>query len=425
MKWGETMALNKKLAVGISTVNSGTKELMYSALILPATDSEIENVMQKVRITGDNSDYIGIDILSCPYLSELEGTRLECPTIEELNFFACRAEKLPDEEIKALRAIYADMVKCDKNDDGISMKDLINITYELDSVPVIPGIRCDEQLGEFVIDNQMEDYLKDLAEEAMAHIDKEKVGKSFREKENGEYINGFYVAVGCYTNPKPYDGKHFPDEDMPELGEGVFRLFVTKHPEENPEEVIEAGKWIALPIDRDQADEIAKSLGEMCIEDCVYYDMRTGIPRVDDCMYDSMRKFDLLNEIAEKYTRLSASGRVTFKALMEKESPEDIEDVLKLFDGLDQYHLMRNAVDAKEFSQIYLKYHLPASFDNKFINKLGVTGFGNKLLDRLGASVTDYGIISGKGRTLFEIVSYDEPTYEIQQNHEQMGGMQM
>lgn len=419
------MSLNKKLAVEISAAGSGTGEWIYSTLILPATDSEIEDAMQKARMTEDYSDYLGIDILSCPYLPELEGTKLECPTIGELNFFAYRAEKLPDNEIKALQAICSDRKRRDENDDGISMRDLINSTYELDSVPAIPGVCCDEQLGEFVIDNQMEAYLKDLSEEAMAHIDKEKVGKSFREKENGEYMDGYYVAVGCYTHPTPYDGKHLPDEDMPELGEGVFRLFVTRQPEENPEEVIGEGKWIALPMDKYMADEIARSLGEPCIEDCVYYDMRTGIPSVDSCMFDSMQEFDLLNEIAEKYTKLSASGRVTCKALMEKEQPEDIEDVLKLFDGLDQYHLMRNAVDEIEFSRIYLNYHLPAGFDNGFINELDVARFGNRLLDRLGGAVTDYGVISGRGRTLFEIVRYDEPACEIQQKHDEMGGMQM
>lgn len=419
------MSLNKKLAVEISAVGSGAGEWIYSTLILPATDSEIEDAMQKVRMTEDYSDYLGIDILSCPYLPELEGTKLECPTIGELNFFAYRAEKLPDNEIKALQAICSDMKSRDENDDGISMRDLINSTYELDSVPVIPGVCCDEQLGEFVIDNQMEEYLKDLSEETMAHIDKEKVGKSFREKENGEYMDGYYVAVGCYTHPTPYDGKHLPDEDMPELGEGVFRLLVAKTPQENPEEVIEHAKWIALPMDKYMADEIARSLGEPCIEDCVYYDMRTGIPGVDDCMYDTMQKFDLLNEIAEKYTKLSASGRVTFKALMEKEQPEDIADVLNLFDGLDQYHLMGNAVDEIEFSRIYLNYHLPTRFDYRFINELDVTRFGNRLLSRLGGAVTNYGVISGRGRSLFEIVPYDEPACEIQQTHDEMGGMQM
>ena len=69
LEWdGENMSLNKKLAVEISAVNGETGEWIYSTLILPATDSEIEDAMQKVRMTEDYSDYLGIDILSCPYL---------------------------------------------------------------------------------------------------------------------------------------------------------------------------------------------------------------------------------------------------------------------------------------------------------------------------------------------------------------------
>lgn len=412
--------------VEITIIPAREERYIHATLVLPATDSEIEDAMQRARITEGYDGYTDIVISKCPALPGLEYRRLESPTIKELNLFASRMEKLSEWELAAAGAIYSDMVeKNEESDDLISMKDLINMTYSLDSVPVMNGIGYDEQLGEYIIDNGVEEYIKELSEVALGCLDAKEVGKKYREKENGKYINGYYVGVGKYKEVEKYDGEHLPNEDNPELGEGVFRLLIAKSPKENPEEVLDNAKWIALPIDRNDADELAKTLGESCIENCVYYDIRTGIPKIDDTIYTDMKQFNTLNEVAGAYLRMPEAHKMCFKAILERKSPKTIYGVLKIAENEGEYHLIRNVVDAKEFSQMYLKRHLPAGFDFKFIEELDVTTFGSKLLDRLGADVTNYGIVSGRNRSLFEIVPYDKPACEIQQNNEQMGGMEM
>lgn len=420
------MTADKQTKIEICSVSRDTKEYIYTTLILPATDSEIEDAMQKARITEQYNDYFDVGIIECPLLPEIEHTRLDSPTINELNFFASRISNLSDWELAAAGALYRNMVEqSEGSSDSISMTDLINMTYGLDSVPVMNGIGYDGQLGEYIIDNSVEEYIKELSDEALSCLDAEQVGKKYREKEKGEYMDGFYVGVGQYKNPKIYDGKHLPPEENPELGEGVFRLLVAKAPEENPEEVIDNAKWLALPVDKAKADELAKSLGEKRIEDCVYFDMRTGIPKADELMFTDMGQFDKLNELSKQYSAFPEAHKICFKAVLEKESPQTLDDVLEIAKNEDKYYLARNVVNAQEFAQMYLKYHLPAGFDYKFINELEVTGFADKLLSRLGAEVTNYGIISGKGRSLLEIVPYDAPVREIQQENEQMGGMEM
>lgn len=426
LEWGDRIMPNRKMKIEISSVYDKTGEYIYTTLALPATDSEIEDAMQRARITEGYDDYIGINILEYPTLPEIEDTRLESPTIKELNFFASRMEKLSGWELAAARAIYDNMVeKSEENDDLISMKDLINMTYSLDSVPVMNRIGHDGQLGEYIIDNAVENYIKELSEEALDCLDAEEVGKKYREKENGKYMGGCYVGVGKYKEVEKYDGEHLPYEENPELGEGVFRLLVAKAPQENPEEVLKNAQWIALPIDRNDADKIAKSLGENCIEDCVYYDIRTGIPPIDGSVYTDMKQFDKLNKLAKTYSELPEAHKVCFKALLEIKSAKTIYDMLKIAEEEKYYNFTRDVVNAGDFAKMYLKYHLPAGFDYKFIDKLNVTNFADKLLDRLGADVTSYGIISGIGRSLFEIVPYDDPVIEIQQNNERMGGMEM
>lgn len=426
LEWGDNMSLSGKIFVIIGTLNPEMMEYTYSELKLPATNSEIEDAMQKARIINNDNNDISIEITNCQDLPEFEGVRLDGQMLEELNFFASRMAKLAEWELAAAGAIFCDMIeKSEENDEGISMTDLINMTYGLDSVPVMNGIKSDEQLGEYIIDNGVEEYIKKLSDEAISCLDIGQVGRKYREKENGEYMDGYYVGVGHYKKPEVYDGEHLPLEENPELGEGVFRLLIAKAPEEDPEEVLKNAKWIALPIVRDKADELAKSLGENRIEDCVYYDMRTGITKIDELVYTDMKQFDKLNELARKYSEFAEAHKVCFKALLERESPETLDDVLEIAEREDQYNFTRNAVDAEDFAQMYLKYHLPGGFDYKFISELEVTSFADKLLDRLGADVTNYGIVSGRGRSLFEIVPYDKLTSETRQDSVQMGGMEM
>lgn len=424
MEWGDKNMSDKKVEITIIPEREG--RYIYADLVLPATDSEIEDAMQRARITEEYDGYIDIVISECPALPRLEHRRLESPTVKELNLLATRLEKLSEWELTAAGAIYNDMIeKNEESDNLIPMKDIINMTYGLDSVPVMNGIGYDGQLGEYIIDNGVEEYIKELSDEALSCLDAEQVGKKYREKENGKYMDGFYVGVGHYKNPEIYDGEHLPPEENPELGEGVFRLLVAKAPEENPEEVIDNAKWLALPVDKAKADELAKSLGEKQIEDCVYFDIRTGIPKVDELVFTDMGQFDKLNELSKKYLEFSEAHKMCFKALLERESPQTLNDVLEIANIENQYNFINCVADEREFAKMYLKYHLPAGFDYKFIDELEVAGFSNKLLDRLGASVTEYGVVSDRNRGLFEIIPYDAPVHKIRQENGQMGGMEM
>lgn len=48
-------------------------------------------------------------------------------------------------------------------------------------------------------------------------------------------------------------------------------------------------------------------------------------------------------------------------------------------------------------------------FDSEWLDSLFTQDEGDQLLHRLGASVTDYGVISARGSSLYESVTYREP----------------
>lgn len=92
------------------------------------------------------------------------------------------------------------------------------MTYGLDSVPVY---RCSslEELGEAMIENDMVEELKELPDEYIDFIDREKIGSLCQDREKGMFIDGYYCVPSVYEKP---------DINI-EIGEGdkcFFRLLI-------------------------------------------------------------------------------------------------------------------------------------------------------------------------------------------------------
>lgn len=163
------MSLRDKTVFEITTVNPLNKEYYYTDLILPAIEAEIEDTLQKARVMGSENTWRDIYAINSPYLPELADTLLDAPTIDELNFFAKRVQHLSEKELFALSGIFINEKDQGDFEDGITMKHLINLTYGLEGVVVVDGIKSDEELGEFVIDNDLEEFILDMPEEGIKY----------------------------------------------------------------------------------------------------------------------------------------------------------------------------------------------------------------------------------------------------------------
>ena len=138
---------------------------------MPAEGYEIRDALQKMRVY-DRDVYIEIDVYQCKILPELSECRLESPTIDELNFLAKRLAGMPEEQ----QIIYRAVVNSNVDIDGlVSMKDLINSTYGLDGVMVASNIYNDEQLGQFVIEGDLDDEVNALPDQAIPLLDRRKI----------------------------------------------------------------------------------------------------------------------------------------------------------------------------------------------------------------------------------------------------------
>ena len=399
--------MRDKIRIELSSESRLGWEPFYAVLDLPATAQQIRDAMQKARITGrEDMTYQSISFLGFDPLPDLEHIRLDTTTVEELNYLAKRLDSLSDEQFTVYQALFDQRFGDVDSDELLSVKDLINMTYGLDNVMVASNIHNDEQLGQFVIENDLHPDVAAIPDDSLYLLDKRRIGELQRKNDGGVLIDGFYVVTGDYEFPEVYDGKNIPAA----ADDGVFRLKVGPADLNNPETAEARAVWIALPIPRADADAIVKdAFGVDSIEDCSCFDFESGIPQITAIAAKEMSSFDALNAVADRYLTMGTDAQLRFKAILEAEDVHDADGALSAADRLNEYELSYFDSDAASFFKTYVCHNLDVRFDDHWLDTLLTQNEGKRLVERLGASITDYGILSARGGHLFEPVTVKAP----------------
>ena len=407
----------KQIKLEIARENPDAGNWLYADLQLPAEEHEIRDAFQRARITSSDV-YHEYSIYECEAIPILPFRRLDSPSIDELNFLAKRLDGLNEDERLVLRAVSPRILKAGE-DEIISPKDLINMTYGLDDVSVIANVNGSRDLGQFVIDNDLNLDVEAIPKDSLYLLDAVKIGQLQQQNDGGVFMDGYYILAGEYELPEVYDGKTLPIEEKSPWY--AFKLDVTRPPTgDDLGEVEKMTETLLLPVEREDADALAQRLGLERIEDCVYLGFESSIPQIDGDKFGDMHDFDQLNNLSEMMLEMSPSDQVKFKAVLSAEEPENIEQVLDIARSLDQYEFAPMVEDEAHFFKSYLQRHLDTKVDPKWLDSLLARNEGTELLERVGGTLTDYGVISSRGGTLYEPVSRYEPeqaeTEEIEHN---------
>ena len=407
----------KQIKLEIARENPDAGNWLYADLQLPAEEHEIRDAFQRARITSSDV-YHEYSIYECEAIPILPFRRLDSPSIDELNFLAKRLDGLNDEERLVLRAVAPRILKVGE-DEIISPKDLINMTYGLDDVSVVSNVSNPKQLGQFVIENDLHTDVEAVPKDSLYLLDAIKIGQLQQQNDGGVFMDGHYILAGEYELPEVYDGKTLPIEEKSQWY--AFKLDVTRPPQgDDLGEVEKIAETLILPVEREDADALAQRLGLERIEDCVYLGFESSIPQIDGDKFGDMHNFDQLNNLSEMMLEMSPSDQVKFKAVLSAEEPESIEQVLDVARSLDQYEFAPMVEDEAHFFKSYLQRHLDTKVDPRWLDSLLARNEGTELLERVGGTLTDYGVISSRGGTLYEPVSRYEPeqaeTEEIEHN---------
>ena len=187
-------------------------QLVGEPLKFPTTAEEVQSLLKRIGVDGIRYEEIFItsfdgDVLGLhEHLGEYE-------SIDELNYLAALLSEMDQSDIEKFEAVI------DAGEYTGSVKDLINLTQNLDCFEFYSGVRSDEELGRMYV---LEFGGVQVPEHLIDYIDYEAYGRDVRINESGHYAPGGYVADNRSSFIEHYTGRDdIPDEhrvfSMPKL----------------------------------------------------------------------------------------------------------------------------------------------------------------------------------------------------------------
>lgn len=406
------MVQESRLMLEVSAEKPMEDGYYYASLYLPATKNEIEDARQRARLTGRDGNFVSFEITGCPQIPHLVDTRLDCPTIDELNFFAQRLATLSSCEAIALGAIFSNRKNRGDYEDGLSMKELINLTYGLENVMVAANVDSNMALGRFALENDLHLDMLGIKDIDKSLIDAERLGQKIKEMDGGLFYCGCYAVAGEYEYKEIYDGITLPKQD--EENSAVFSITLREKTDaETPKEDI----IIHLPMEKDYLEKFLANKLSAPIENYEVVRFESAIPYINRIMLSEEMDISTINDIAYGFKQAREFDQIKFKAAMQGFRVENSKDALDILNRISEYQLAHYCNDEVDFFKEYLTNNMDGRFDAKWLKNIPCDTSGRMLIERTGAVITDYGIIS-KGRgNMFAPISYDEPE-EVQTESE-------
>lgn len=226
----------KAFVTNLGLYNQG--ELCGEWLSLPATKGDVEGLLARIGVDGVIyegtfiSDYeISIEGLS-KHLGEYE-------SIDELNYLAALISDMDDWEMERFKAAVVCGEYCG------SVHELINLTHNLDCYELYPGVRDDEDLGRYLIEEM---GFEEVPERLQNYIDYEAYGRDFHISEGGEFIDNGYV----YRNNDRFNEYYNGRDDLPD----EYKIFCYPDKKSVKQQLEVYGKMARLQTDAGKSEPI-------------------------------------------------------------------------------------------------------------------------------------------------------------------------
>ena len=203
--------------------------LIGEYLKFPATTEEVQALLKRIGIDGVLYEEIFITDYETdiPGLYDLLG---EYESIDELNFLASLLDDLEEWEVEKFAAAV-DFGEYN------SVKDLINLTQNLDCFEFYPGIEDEEDLGRFYIEEMC---TLEIPDHLQNYIDYEAYGRDMNMDEDGRFTDGGYVVRTGDSFTEHYSGR----DDLPE----EHRIFAYPEPEKSIKKALESYKQMISEV---------------------------------------------------------------------------------------------------------------------------------------------------------------------------------
>lgn len=180
----------------------------FAELDLPATPWEMVDAMDKLRLSEEQQPYWRLEDAGryhflVPYLDDWDFYKVNA-LAEQLSTFS-------DVNAVAFEGLVKMAVDrlCKINGGVLTLQRVLDMAYSADRCHVVPGIKDDEALGHFCVENDFLPELENIPEDVLRMLDYARIGKAMREREDGVITPYGYVAQsGVLRQAPPNLGRH-------------------------------------------------------------------------------------------------------------------------------------------------------------------------------------------------------------------------
>lgn len=362
-------------------------------LTLPTYQMAIEDAKQCARVAAGEEYSLELVGEWPDFLYELLET---CSaTLEELNFLTQKLSQMSPEEMDTYEGILQSVQER-------TIRDLINMAYNLDRFEFLPGIIDEEELGEVSIDNDLVPVIRNLPEEVYLLLSPKKVGIYVKEQEHGVFTSRGY----CYRNTEgwvePYDGRELPEQEME--ADYIFsqHLQSLKTKED---------AWLELPCDERRIWQALVDLEIETFRECFIMEIRSSISKFNYSINQGV-EVEKLNALAKELASLSPKELIKYKAIIAYESCDSPEQARILYRTMERYTFDPTQVTFATYGRECLREG-GADLEAEAFQNFDFESYGRAESRRSRLSMTPYGAIS-----------YEPPLEEAQGNELQMRGME-
>lgn len=176
----------------------------YFTLLLPAEPEALQAYLQKNGISSPQACRV-LDVhIANNGRKELADILFDWQDIMALNYFFYQYGQLSEVEKKHF-VLAADAQNI------VTEKDLINLTANLDGLHIQEGIRSKEELGRFLVENDL--CFIHFEDDMLPYLDYKKIAEKHMEETGSRLCWGIYVedTVSQEEHIEIYDGANLPD----------------------------------------------------------------------------------------------------------------------------------------------------------------------------------------------------------------------
>ena len=308
--------------------------------------------------------------------------KMDTVSLEEANLLAYQLAEMEERQLETLEGALTLRMEADIGS-AMSIRELINLTGNLECYDFYPGVRNDRELGDICLDGGLCELVDGLPDEVIDLLDPEKVGQQMRRDEQGTYTPKGYVHPNTISQQELYDGTILPEIAVKPCGIISLRMVCVEYPEEY-------GVWLELPATKQAMKWVLNELGETTFENCFIAESVSAVLGYPLAEYESIDKLNLLAKRVSAFP--DEKSLMKYKGILELEQCSDLNLALDLAENLDCYSLDAQIYAPARFGEIVFE-EVGIDITDPAFSAFDFDEFGKRRLKADGFVLTPYGVI--------------------------------